>query len=115
MPQNISLSTAAEMTSDYRDQKTNILKVGVAADVLPICETFDRDVFDTVLAKSGCVGIRAYLAMDSNNKIKFVFVGVNDQDEDLLPSGHSPNSDDIIEEGQRCPPICPPGSPLNNF
>jgi hypothetical protein len=55
--------------------------------------------------------------MDTSLKLHAVLVAVNEDNEDILPSQQinpSVEEDIILEEGQRCPIICPPESPLNS-
>ncbi len=109
----ISLQTARDMTTTFRSQKEAVLKTSLQnKGILPICETYGRAAFDTILAVSGCQKVRIYFSMDADYKVKAVIVGVNSNDEDILPSG---GEDRIIEDSQRCPDICPPPSPLNGF
>jgi hypothetical protein len=111
----ISLQQAIEMTSLYRAEKENILAPKFRDQgILPICETFDRNAFDSLLAESDCIRIRTYFCMDTNLNVKLVIVGVNSNNEDILPAGNTlSGGEEIVEEGQRCPPYCPPPSPLN--
>lgn len=133
----IPLSQAIEMTARYRPFREAILKPEFQGmELLPLSETFNRAAFEKLLAQPGCAGIRAYLGMDAEKKVKLIFVGVNDANEDILPSkpiaasaaatsgitppgatadGDDDDDDDggVVEEGQRCPPLCPPSSPLN--
>jgi hypothetical protein len=121
------------MTRSFRGKKDSMLEPSFKGKgTLPVCETFDRDAFDIVLAKPGCVGLRVYFAMDETNKVRLVIVGVNENNEDMLPSsdttatmttrstttetdGDATEDDgDIIEDGVRCPDLCPPPSPLNS-
>lgn len=107
----ISLQNAIDMTSTFRDEKENILIQSLRGqNILPICETFDRSAFDTLLAQSGCEAIRVYFSMDSSLKVKLVIVGVDGNKADILTS----SDEKITEDGQRCPDICPPGSALNS-
>ena len=118
----ISLETAKRLTKKYREHKEKILVEDFKEKkVFPICETFDRAAFDKVLAKRGCKGLRIYFGMDEGNLVRAVIVGVNEKDEDMLPSGISqgkggddPVGEDIIEDGMRCPEMCPAASPLNS-
>ena len=91
----IPLSQAIEMTSLYRSQRENIL-----ATPYQICEA-----------------IRIYFGMDETFKVKVIIVPVDENAEDILPvtteQTDSETSEDIVEEGHRCPPACPPPSPLN--
>ena len=113
MSQFISLQDAAAMTATYRQDRETILADAYKnQNILAKCETFDRDVFDSVLAQSGCVGIRVYYGMDGNSRVHAIIVGVNSSDEDII----FPNTDNslIIEQGVRCPVDCPPASDLNS-
>ena len=107
----ISLQNAIDMTTRFRTEKENILIQSLRGqNILPICESFDRSAFDTLLAQSGCEAIRVYFSMDSSLKVKVVIVGVDGNKADILPA----SNEKIVEEGQRCPDICPPSSPLNS-
>lgn len=119
----IDLQTAIEMTSRYRSEKENILEPQYRQrNILPVCETFSRDTFDTLLneGQPGQVKkVRIYFSMNRDLQLRAIIVGVDDQDKDILPpSGGSLNvggsGEVIIENGQLCPPICPPASPLNS-
>lgn len=117
----ITLSQAVEMTSTYRNNRENILAQDYKGkDILPLSETFNRAAFDKLLATPGCEGLRLYYGMDLNLQLHAVVVAVNADNQDLLPSSSSASSaegsgdDVIVEEGQRCPPICPDPSPLNS-
>lgn len=106
----ISLKTAIELTSRFRSQKENILSPQFKGqNILPNCETFDRKNIDQLLGQHGCVSIRIYYGMDDSSKQHCILVAVNEQGEDILPATNVI----LIEEGIRCPPICPPPSPLN--
>ena len=112
----ISLDAAIKMTAYFRVEKENILlDTERGKNLLPICETFEVAPFIALLAQPGCVSIRLYYSMDTEKKVHAVFVGVNNKNEDMLP-GHSTEIDNsnIIEEGLRCPPMCPPASALNS-
>src|SRR2546430_986227 len=123
----ITLARAIEMTTLYRQQKDNIIAQQFQGqNLLSLSETFDREAFDTVLAEQGCTKLRIYYGMSVDLKVHAIVVGVNANDEDMLPSNSlsatssggpsdSTTSDDdvIIEEGLQCPPFCPPDSPLN--
>lgn len=115
----IPLSQAREMTTRYRAEKENILADAYKGkDLLSLCETFDRAALDQTLALPGCVRLRVYYGMDAALKVHAILVGVNSSDQDILPpAGASAmllDEGDVIEEGQLCPPACPPASPLNS-
>ena len=114
----ISLDEAKKMTALYRQQKENILSQEYKGkDILSICETFDSEPFTSVLSKPECKKLRIYFGMSEDLKVHVIFVGVNENNEDLLPAVSTPGTTitfDIGEQGQLCPPICPPPSPLNS-
>ncbi len=114
--QFISLQTAVDMTTEYRNQKESILSSNNAGQgLLPLSETFNRSAIDTLLALEGCAALRVYYGMDEELKIHAILVAVTDTNEDILPAANSLQGDDdtIVETGQRCPDLCPPTSPLN--
>ena len=112
----ITLSEAETMTALYRAQKENILATAYQEQgILPICETFDKAELETVLAREGCEAVRVYYGMDEEYKVYAILVGVNEEDEDMLPPESPMLIDDyIMEKGNRCPDLCPPSSPLNS-
>lgn len=110
----ISLNDAVAMASVYRADKETILATSFQAqNILPDSETFNRNAFDALLAISGCEGIRIYYGMDSDSKIHAIAVAVNEDNEDILPSSPTLVTNYVVEEGQRCPDLCPPASALN--
>ena len=123
----ITLDHAKQLTKKYRDNKKKILKDEYGnKPILPICETFDKDAYEELLAVPGCVKIRAYFGMGEELDVKLIFVAVNDKDEDILPQAQAlPEGDTsmlamsgdddvpVIEHGYPCPPNCPPPSGLN--
>jgi hypothetical protein len=112
----ISLQQAVNMTTLYRTNRESILATGYQnQNILPFSETFNKADIETLLGKTGCAGIRCYYGMDESLKVHIIFVAINSEGEDILPSGQTTlsSSGDIVEEGQRCPDICPPASPLN--
>jgi hypothetical protein len=114
----ISLDDAVSMTTLHRSDKETVLDTSYKNNnVLPTCETFDRDAFDAVLGQSGCVKLRIYYGMNSSNQVHAIIVGVNEDDEDMIPASNTETSEassQIIEAGVRCPVDCPPPSDLNS-
>lgn len=110
---SISLTLASTMTSDYRLGKEALLvtaKQGLG--ILPICETFDRAAFDTLLAQTDCQKVRIYFGLDGDQKLHTIIAAVDSHDEDILPGDN--NDFQIMEGGVRCPVDCPPSSDLNS-
>jgi hypothetical protein len=117
MSQFISLATAEIMTTRYRNNKEGILDSNFQNEnILPISETFEKEAFETLVNKTGCVSIRIYYGMDENLKIHAIIVAVNAQSEDILPISNLNNSEEdefIVDNGIRCPELCGATSPLN--
>lgn len=102
----ISLEEAIEMTTRFRGEIQSMLKPEFSAiGVLPISETFNKSIFEDLVIQTGCVAVRAYLGMDENNRVRLLFVGVDDNNNDILASTDEQGGY-IFEYGQRCPPIC---------
>ena len=115
----ISLEAAAEMTASYRrDMNTILAEPFREQGILAVSETFVRAAFDTLLSETGCAAVRIYYGMSADLKVHAVVVGVNTNNEDILPSpANALASDDdepvILEESQRDPMFDTPASPLN--
>lgn len=116
----VPLSEAIAMTSLYRTQREAILKPEFQGRaVLPLSESFDRSVFDSLLSQAGCVGIRIYYGMDEKDLVHAIVVGYDAAGKDLLPSQNKTDAvageeDVVAENSNRCPDLCPPPSPLNS-
>lgn len=115
----VTLDAAKALTTNFQSKKEQILDAAFQGqEVLPTCETFERSAFDALLAQTGVEKIRIYLGMDSSNKVKMVIAGVNSGDNDMLPQTSSTvvsGEDILLEDGVRCPNMCPPSSDLNTF
>ena len=108
----ITLPTAIDLTARFRTEKENILVEELQNQgIFFQCETFEREAIDHLLGEEGCTHIRVYMGMDEYLKLRAVLVGVNENDEDLLPG--TGNDNKIVEVGLRCPTVCPPPSALN--
>lgn len=106
------------MTALYRREMNNILAEPYKDHkILTLCETFDRQAFDTLLGEPGCTSVRIYYGMSDDMSMHAIVVGVNSSDEDILPvvatGAASGDEAVILEESIRCPDKCPPESPLN--
>jgi len=112
----ISLEKAIEMTTRYRENRNAVTNpIYKGQDILPLSDRLNADVFRTLLSKPGCTYIRIYYGMDENLQVRPIIVAVNEKKEDILPSNATldDESDDIGDDSLRCPPQCPPPSPLN--
>lgn len=115
----ISLEAASKMTAFYRQEMNNILAEPFKGqNILAVCETFDRAALDALLNQADCTAVRIYYGMSEDMKIHAIVVGVNSDNEDILPATSaelvSESDEVIIEEAFRCPDYCPPKSPLNS-
>ena len=107
----ISLVQAIAMTQKYRLGNETILEpVMRNMQILPFSETFNREDFDKLLSQADCEGIRLYYGMDEELKVHIIAVGVNSRNEDLIADQVAV----LIENGIRCPTVCPPASALNS-
>ncbi|MGH2565037.1 MAG: hypothetical protein ACRDE8_00515 [Ginsengibacter sp.] len=104
----ISLQTAIDMTTLYRANRPSNF---------PICETFEIDAINKLLATGGCSFLRIYYGMKESLLVDAILVAANDEGKDILPASSSitlaTNDPLILEDGYRCPDACPPSSPLN--
>ncbi len=113
----ISLEEAVAMTTAFRENNQALLKPEFQDKAtLPFSETFNREVFDDLLAQAGCEGIRFYYGLDTDSKVHLVAVGVNADNEDIIAASTAPLPADslLFENGIRCPTECPPASVLNS-
>lgn len=58
-----------------------------------------------LLNQTGCVGVRAYQAMEADGRPTLVMVGVDEHGEELLDGV-------LLEHMMPCPPFCPRGASL---
>ncbi|HWB24594.1 MAG TPA: hypothetical protein VG738_03900 [Chitinophagaceae bacterium] len=117
MSNSIPLSQAVDMAARYRQNKDSILAAGYDKDILPICETFDASSIAGILAEQGCTSVRIYYGMSEDLYLHAIIVAADENGADILPLEGTENlsgsGGDIVDEGVRCPPVCPPDSPLN--
>ena len=111
----ISVEEARKMTAALRKSGEQILTpVHKGLNIIPTSETFDRAAFDALLSQPGCTSIRIYYGMDDRLKIHALAVGVNSKNEDILPQADGGKETAlIVENGIRCPTVCPPPSVIN--
>lgn len=119
----ITRQRAKEMIDLYRDQMNSVLDPAhQGKDVLVFSETFDRQAFDTLLVKPETQKLRIYYGMSDDLKIHAIIVGVDTAGRDVIMENMVVNGtnelistdgegdddkNDIIEQGTRCPPLCP--------
>lgn len=112
----ITLQQAIQMTTEYRTNREKMLEPSYQGKgTMPTCETFDKDLVEKVINQDGCVGLRIYFGMDGDDLVDVILVGVDGDDKDMLPPSASATeeNENILENGIRCPVVCPPKSDLN--
>jgi hypothetical protein len=100
---NITLANAKAMAQRYLSNRAGILKTQYSVDILPACETFNKNDITALITQTGCVSFRVYYAMKDDLTICAILTAVDSQGIDILVPGNTI----VIEEGQRCPPNCP--------
>lgn len=94
---NIPLTTAADWTKNYRDANPGATKG----------HYFGKDILQTILAQSSCVGMRIYYASDDAGAKQLVIVGVDANENDLYNGV-------LGDRSIKCPPTCGINNPLNS-
>lgn len=109
MKHEITLTAAVAMTDRYRSQQPQNY---------PLNETFELASVQRLLATPQAAFLRIYYGLKDNGEVDAILVVADSEGNDLLPqdSGSlvSGETDPVIlQDGYRCPPACPPSSPLN--
>lgn len=105
----IDLPTAIQLTQNYRSNKDAMVAPDYAQS-FHLAETFDASAIRAILDQPGCVEFRAYFGMKENKSICLIFVGVNEQNDDMVGTENNPGV--LVEFGRECPPSCSNPSPL---
>ena len=101
----ISLEQAIDMTARYRANRPSDF---------PLSETFDIEAISQLVSATGCAYLRIYYGMQEDLSAHAILVAANENNEDILPEAFNAGDIVILEDGTRCPPDCPPASPLNS-
>lgn len=91
----ISLAEGAAMTAKYRTENPTKLKG----------HFFGKDILTKILEQDGCMGIRMYYGIDSNEKQQLVIVGADSDENDMLEL--------VADLSFPCPDACSTPNPLN--
>jgi hypothetical protein len=94
----ISKTDAKDYTERFRNANPGAL----------LAQYMGRDLIDDILAQQGCVGIRVYKGLNANNEERFIFVGV-DADEDDMVNGV------LAQDSLPCPAYCSQPNILNGY
>jgi hypothetical protein len=94
----VTLQEAAEWTANYRKS----VQSGQT-----IAHFIGKNKLNELLEQENCVGVRIYYGLDENSEKNLVFVGADENENDLVDGV-------ILEYSKRCPPICSNKNPLNS-
>lgn len=120
----ISINEARELINRYQDNRTGIIKGDFENnDPFTNCQTFNTGAISDLLAQTGCIGLRSYFGMyseeatgDKQGKIVLVLCGVDEDGNDLnLALTSTATGQVILEDAQICPTLCPAASQINNL
>lgn len=108
---SISLSEAIQLTSHFQTNRPNDMSV---------CETFEKSSVLAMLAVEGADKFRIYYGRKENGEICAVLVAADAAGFDILPPVSKNELDNtgeeedplLLENSYKCPPTCPPESPL---
>ncbi len=111
IPHSISLQEAIQLTSHFQANRP--------AD-LSVCETFEKSSVLAMLAVAGAEKFRIYYGKKENGEICAVLVAADAAGYDILPPTYTTEQNDsgeeedplLLENSYKCPPTCPPESPL---
>lgn len=95
---SISLQAASDLTKNYRDaEESSDIKGGF----------FGKTTLQRILNQEGCIGIRIYYGLEEDGTPKFVLVGVEENEDDLIEG-------EIAQASVPCPPNCGSSNELNS-
>lgn len=92
----VTLAEAASWTANYRSANPGAIKAHAAG----------KNKLNSILNQDGCLGIRTYYAIDSEDALCLVMVGVDANGDDM-------ENGVILERMSPCPPYCSGTGTLN--
>jgi hypothetical protein len=96
-PHVISLDEAKSMTHAYQN--------ATQFQGLTVASMIDKVAYQLVMDQTGCVNIRTYFALNSEQKLTIVIVGVDANGADMTDGV-------LLNRAFLCPEKCPQNSPL---
>src|SRR4051812_16159106 len=93
--EQITLTEATSWTDNYRQAYPGTIKA----------HFFGINKLQDILTQDGCIGIRAYYAIDDVGKRQLVLVGVTEDGKDLYHGI-------LLDKSVPCPNVCDNSSPL---
>lgn len=81
----ISLGSALKMINRFDSVRTVMgARAGYSGNTLPLFETFNLQAISKLICQDNTIGLRIYLAMDDQQKIRYVLVGVDGDGKDVV-------------------------------
>ncbi len=110
----ITVDQAVSMINNFGEVRETMLTTAYAGrNVLPVSETFNLQAIDAIICQHAAVGFRVYMAMDGQQQVRFVLVGVDGDGKDIIQrNNEAPGyradaatnvSTKVFETGQRWP------------
>lgn len=94
--EQISLQEAAALTANYRAQNPDAIKG----------HFMGKDIINSILAQTGCMGIRTYHGINNDGTKEIVLVGVDANGDDMTNL--------IADRCRPCPNMCSRKNSLNS-
>lgn len=109
----INRGKAEEMILRYKDMKDKVLATTyLNREILASSESFDRAAISGLMAQTNCSKLRIHFGMDTDLKIHAIMVAVDDSGNEIIPDDPDAITEQIVENGSRCPTVCPTGTSL---
>ncbi|MCH8904563.1 MAG: hypothetical protein IIA45_11690 [Bacteroidetes bacterium] len=96
--ESISKQNAADMTRTYREENPGTRKA----------HFFGKVIIENILGQEGCMGIRIYYGIDSQQNLQLLVVGANANEDDQLGTAET-----IADLSVPCPNNCGVANDLN--
>jgi hypothetical protein len=96
--EEVTLNEASVWTANYRNE------------IQPsetIAHFIGKNKLNLILEQENCAGVRIYYGIDENGEKNLVFVGADENENDLVDGV-------ILEYSRKCPPYCSDKNPLNS-
>lgn len=101
----IPLGIAKKWTKNYREANEGKTKAIF----------YGKERIQALLDEPNAMGIRIYFGLDDNKDPQLVLVSATKEGNNILPNEEEKDGGGtILDDGERCPPDCPPaGDPLS--
>lgn len=90
---NIDITQAITMINNFGAVRETMVSAPYNANTLPVYETFNLEAIDQLICQDNAVGFRVYMAMDDQQQVRFVLVGVDGDGKDIIQR----TSDETLE------------------